>query len=164
MLRKRIIPCLDVSDGRVVKGRNFVDLRDAGDPVTQAKTYNDQGADELCFLDITASVEARGLLLEMIQRTTEQVFIPVTVGGGVRNVENIRDLLQAGADKVAINSAAVENPELIRLASERFGCQATVVAMDVKRRPQTHRPSPTQWEVYTHGGRRASGKEVLTWA
>lgn len=156
MLTKRVIPCLDVKDGRVVKGVNFEGLRDAGDPVEQATAYDAQGADEICFLDITASSEGRATLYDVVARTAEQIFVPITVGGGVRTVEDIRRLLDAGADKIAINTAAVREPALIRAASERFGAQAIVVAVDAKRRPGG-------WEVFTHGGRTATGLDVLTW-
>ena len=156
MLAKRIIPCLDVKDGRVVKGINFVNLRDAGDPVENAKAYDQQGADELTFLDITASHEQRPIILEVVQRTAEQVFMPLTVGGGVRQLEDIRDLLKAGADKVSINTAAVAAPEFVRQAAERFGSQCIVVAIDAKRRNGG-------WEVYTHGGRQPTGIDALAW-
>jgi cyclase len=157
VLAKRIIPCLDVKDGRVVKGINFVNLRDAGDPVENAKAYDQQGADELTFLDITASHEQRPIILEVVQRTAEQVFMPLTVGGGVRQLEDIRDLLKAGADKVSINTAAVAAPEFVRQAAERFGSQCIVVAIDAKRRNGG-------WEVYTHGGRQPTGIDALAWA
>jgi cyclase len=157
MLAKRIIPCLDVKDGRVVKGTNFVNLRDAGDPVENAKAYDQQGADELTFLDITASHERRPIILEVVRRTAEEVFMPLTVGGGVRTLEDIRDLLKAGADKVSINTAAVAEPEFVRRAAERFGSQCIVVAIDAKRRNGG-------WEVYTHGGRTPSGIDTLAWA
>ena len=157
MLAKRIIPCLDVKDGRVVKGTNFVNLRDAGDPVENAKAYDQQGADELTFLDITASHERRAIILDVVRRTAEQVFMPLTVGGGVRTVEDIRDLLIAGADKVSINTAAVADPAFVRQAAERFGSQCIVVAIDAKR-------ANGSWEVYTHGGRRPTGIDALQWA
>jgi cyclase len=157
MLAKRIIPCLDVKDGRVVKGTNFVNLRDAGDPVENAKAYDQQGADELTFLDITASHEKRAIILDVVQRTAEEVFMPLTVGGGVRTVEDIRDLLTAGADKVSINTAAVADPAFVRQAAERFGSQCIVVAIDAKR-------ANGSWEVYTHGGRRPTGIDALQWA
>lgn len=157
MLFKRIIPCLDVKDGRVVKGTSFVNLRDAGDPVEIAKRYNEEGADELTFLDITASHERRAILLDVVQRTAEQVFIPLTVGGGVRSLDDVRSLLQAGADKVSINTAAVERPELVKEASEAFGAQCIVVAVDAKRIGKGH------WEVFTHGGRNATGLEAVLW-
>ena len=157
MLAKRIIPCLDVKDGRVVKGTNFVNLRDAGDPVENAKAYDQQGADELTFLDITASHERRAIILDVVRRTAEQVFMPLTVGGGVRTVKDIRDLLIAGADKVSINTAAVADPAFVRQAAERFGSQCIVVAIDAKR-------ANGSWEVYTHGGRRPTGIDALQWA
>jgi cyclase len=157
MLAKRIIPCLDVKDGRVVKGTNFVNLRDAGDPVENAKAYDQQGADELTFLDITASHERRPIILEVVRRTAEEVFMPLTVGGGVRTLEDIRDLLKAGADKVSINTAAVAEPEFVQRAAERFGSQCIVVAIDAKSRNGG-------WEVYTHGGRTPSGIDALEWA
>jgi len=157
MLAKRIIPCLDVEKGRVVKGVNFVNLRDAGDPVEAARAYNDAGADELVFLDITASHERRPIILDVVERTAAVAFMPVTVGGGVRSVDDIRRLLNAGADKAAINTAAVEHPELITDAARRFGTQCIVVAIDAKRRRGG-------WEVYTHGGRTPTGKDALAWA
>jgi imidazole glycerol-phosphate synthase subunit HisF len=157
VLTKRIIPCLDVKDGRVVKGVRFLELRDAGDPVAAAAAYDAQGADELCFLDITASHEGRATLYDMVARTADQVFIPLTVGGGVRDVEDVDRLLRAGADKVAINTAAVRDPSLVRAASDRFGSQAIVVAVDAK---QT---GPGRWEVFTHGGRTPVGKDALAW-
>jgi cyclase len=159
MLCKRIIPCLDVQEGRVVKGRRFVDLMDAGDPVAQAKVYNDQGADELCFLDITGSIEKRGLLLDMIRRVSEQVFMPLTVGGGISTLEDIHDLLRAGADKVSVNTMAVQNPDFVRLASERFGSQCIVVAVDAKKNPK----KSDSWMVYIHGGRTATQRDALEW-
>ena len=166
MLSKRIIPCLDVKDGRVVKGINFVNLRDAGDPVEVAQRYNDEGADELTFLDITASHERRKIMLHVVQRTAETVFMPLTVGGGVREIQDIRDLLNAGADKVSINTAAVDRPEFVKEAAERFGAQCTVVAIDAKRkRPEagtaTEQPA---WEVYVHGGRTPTGIDAVEWA
>jgi cyclase len=157
MLAKRIIPCLDVKDGRVVKGTNFVNLRDAGDPVENAMVYDQQGADELTFLDITASHERRPIILDVVRRTAEEVFMPLTVGGGVRTLEDIRDLLKAGADKVSINTAAVAEPEFVQRAAERFGSQCIVVAIDAKR-------GNGGWEVYTHGGRTPSGIDALEWA
>jgi len=160
MLAKRIIPCLDVKEGRVVKGVQFTGLRDAGDPVEVARLYDRQGADELCFLDITASHEKRGIILDVVRRTAEQVFMPLTVGGGIGTLEQIRELLNAGADKVSINTAAVHRPEFIRQASERFGSQCIVVAIDAKR-TQT---SPLKWEIYTHGGRKPTGLDALEWA
>lgn len=161
MLAKRIIPCLDVRDGRVVKGREFVDLRDAGDPVALAAHYDRDGADELVYLDITASVEARRTLLDVVARTAEQVFIPLTVGGGVGSVADVRELLLAGADKVAVNTAAVARPELISEAAERFGSQCVVVAIDAKRRDEA---GGSWYEVLTHGGRRPSGRDAVAWA
>jgi len=154
----RIIPCLDVKDGRVVKGVNFVDLVDAGDPVAQARFYDREGADELCFLDITASAENRDTLYEVVRRTAEECFMPLTVGGGVRSIEDIRRLLLAGADKVSINTAAVARPEFVREAAEKFGSQCIVAAIDAKS------AAPGRWEVYTHGGRRATGIETISWA
>lgn len=184
MLAKRIIPCLDVKDGRVVKGVQFVNLRDAGDPVECAAAYEAEGADELTFLDITASHEKRNIILEVVSRTAEKVFMPLTVGGGVRTLEDIRNLLKAGADKVAINTAAVHNPEFVQQAAQRFGSQCIVVAIDAKQvetaspvietpvdwkdhhpdlfqRPAP--PAPT-WEVFTHGGRNPTGIQVIRWA
>ncbi len=158
MLKSRLIPCLDVKDGRVVKGVNFVDLRDAGDPVQCAIAYDAAGADELCFLDITASHENRGTLLDVVQRTAEACFMPLTVGGGVRTLDDIRNLLLAGADKVSINSAAVANRDFVREASEKFGAQCIVVAIDAKRVGE-HR-----WEIFTHGGRRATGIDAIDYA
>ncbi|MEI6737482.1 MAG: imidazole glycerol phosphate synthase subunit HisF [Pseudomonadota bacterium] len=159
MLAKRIIPCLDVNAGRVVKGVNFVNLRDAGDPVEIAKRYNDEGADELTFLDITASADARDMILDVIARVAEQVFIPLTVGGGVRQVEDIRRLMNAGADKVSINTSAVTTPQLVRDAANRFGSQAIVVAIDARKKKDG-----VGWEVFTHGGRNAAGLDVIEWA
>jgi cyclase len=158
-LTKRIIPCLDVHDGRVVKGVNFVSLRDAGDPVEVAKKYDEQGADELCFLDITASSDERGLILKVIKDVAEQVFIPLTVGGGVRAVADIQRLLKAGADKVSINTSAVLNPGLVKQATSFFGSQCIVVAIDAKARPL----SDSSWEVFTHGGRNATGLDAIEW-
>jgi cyclase len=160
MLAKRIIPCLDVTAGRVVKGVNFVGLRDAGDPVEIARRYDDQGADELTFLDITASSDERDLILNIIENVAAQVFIPLTVGGGVRSVDDVRRLLNAGADKVSINTSAVQNPQLVADASGRYGAQCIVVAIDAKRVPGA---TPLRWEVYTHGGRRATGIDALEW-
>ncbi len=157
MLAKRIIPCLDIDHGRVVKGVQFVALRDAGDPVEVAKRYNDEGADEITFLDISASYEERGTLASVVSAVAAQVFIPLTVGGGVRSVEDIRTLLLAGADKVSINSAAVNEPELVRAAARRFGNSCIVVAIDAKR-------VDDHWEVFTHGGRRGSGLDAVAWA
>jgi cyclase len=160
MLAKRIIPCLDVNAGRVVKGINFVGLRDAGDPVEVAARYNKQGADEITFLDITASSDHRDLILHIVEAVATQVFIPLTVGGGVRKVEDVRRLLNAGADKVSINTAAVQDPQLIADASGHFGSQCIVVAVDAKRVPGA---GTTRWEVYTHGGRRPTGLDALEW-
>lgn len=159
MLAKRIIPCLDVDAGRVVKGINFVGLRDAGDPVEIAALYDEQGADELVFLDITASHEGRDIMIDVVRRTAEQVFMPLTVGGGIRTIEHIRNLLKAGADKVSINTAAVQNPDLVRQGAERFGSQCIVVAIDAKLRDDGR-----GWEVYTHGGRRPTGLDAVEWA
>jgi cyclase len=163
MLAKRIIPCLDVKDGRVVKGVNFVDLVDAGDPVEQAQVYDREGADELVFLDITATHEARDIVIDMVRRVADSVFIPFTVGGGIRTVEDMRAILLAGADKVSINSAAVRNPQLINDAAQRFGSQCVVVAIDARRRPD----SGTQgagWDVYINGGRVNTGLDAVEWA
>jgi imidazole glycerol-phosphate synthase subunit HisF len=159
-LARRIIPCLDVAGGRVVKGVKFLDLKDAGDPVEVARRYDREEADELVFLDITASHEQRGTILDVVARTAEQVFMPLTVGGGVRTVDDIRALLKAGADKVSINTAAVFRPEFVREAAERFGSQCTVVAIDARAIPGT----PGKWEVYTHGGRKATGIDAVEWA
>jgi len=158
MLKARIIPCLDVKDGRVVKGVNFVDLVDAGDPVEQARVYDAAGADELTFLDITASHENRDTIYDVVRRTAEQVFMPLTVGGGVRTVEDIRKLLLAGADKVSINTAAVHRPAFVREAAEKFGSQCIVVAVDAKA------TGPGRWEVFTHGGRKPTGLDAVDWA
>lgn len=158
MLKARVIPCLDVKDGRVVKGINFVDLRDAGDPVEQARVYDAAGADELCFLDITASSDNRETIFDVVRRTAEQCFMPLTVGGGVRTVDNVRDLLLSGADKVSINTAAVHRPELVREAAEKFGSQCIVVAVDAKS------TGPGRWEVFTHGGREPTGIDAVEWA
>jgi imidazole glycerol-phosphate synthase subunit HisF len=183
VLAKRIIPCLDVKDGRVVKGTNFIHLRDAGDPVENARVYDEQGADELTFLDITASAERRKIILDVVHRTAEEVFMPLTVGGGIRSIEDIRSLLRAGADKVSINTAAVTDPELVREASERFGSQCIVVAIDAKRRSaapgsweeadkaarqegETWAEKMTahlSWEVFIHGGRTPTGLDALQW-
>lgn len=177
MLTKRIIPCLDVKDGRVVKGVSFVNLRDAGDPVEVARIYDREGADELCFLDITASHENRKTILDVVARTAEEVFMPLTVGGGVRTLEDIRDLLKAGADKVSINTAAVADPQFVKAAAQRFGTQCIVVAIDAKRQstershvgqgiqepPEPHL-GPGSWEVFTHGGRRPTGLDAVAWA
>ncbi len=160
MLSKRIIPCLDVRDGRVVKGVNFVGLRDAGDPVELAARYDQEGADELVFLDITASHERRQIIVELAARCAEQVFIPFTIGGGLRSVEDVRRVLAAGADKVTVNTAAVEDPELVRRCAERFGSQCMVLALDAKRRT----PGAARWEVYVHGGRTPTGLDAEEWA
>ena len=162
MLKSRVIPCLDVKDGRVVKGVNFVNLRDAGDPVECAIAYEKAGADELCFLDITASHEARGILLDVVRRTAEVCFMPLTVGGGVRTIEDIRQLLLAGADKASINSAAVADRRFVRAAAEKFGSQCVVVAIDAKR---VSKPGePLRWEIFTHGGRRSTGIDAIGFA
>ena len=163
MLTKRIIPCLDVTAGRVVKGVNFVGLRDAGDPVEIARRYNEQGADELTFLDITATSDDRDLILHIIEDVASQVFIPLTVGGGVRKVEDIRRLLNAGADKVSMNSSAVANPQLVRDASDKYGSQCIVVAIDAKRVEGSPDDAP-RWEVFTHGGRKGTGIDAVEWA
>ena len=159
MLAKRIIPCLDVNAGRVVKGVNFINLRDAGDPVEIAKKYNDEGADEITFLDITASSDQRGLILDIIERVAEQVFIPLTIGGGVREVSDVRRLLNAGADKISINTSAVTNPQLVKEASDKFGSQAIEVAIDARQKT-----TGGGWEVFTHGGRTATGLDAVEWA
>lgn len=161
MLAKRILPCLDVKAGRVVKGVNFVNLKDAGDPVELAKVYNEAGADELVFLDITATHEDRGTIIDVVYRTAEQVFIPLTVGGGIQSLENVKNLLRAGADKVSINSAAVRDPDFINRASDRFGNQCIVVAIDARRRQNSENPG---WDVYVRGGRENTGIDALTWA
>ena len=158
MLKMRVIPCLDVKDGRVVKGINFVDLVDAGDPVAQARFYHREGADELCFLDITASAEGRDTLYDVVRRTAEECFMPLTVGGGVRTVEDIRHLLLSGADKVSINTAAVARPEFVREAAQKFGSQCIVAAIDAKA------AGAGRWEVFTHGGRRPTGIDAVDWA
>jgi cyclase len=163
VLAKRVVPCLDVKDGRVVKGVRFVDLRDAGDPVEVALAYDAQGADELVFLDITASHEARDTMLDVVRRTAEGIYMPLTVGGGIRTVEDVRRLLRAGADKISLNTAALERPTVIREAVERFGSQCIVVAIDARREPG--RPDePPRWGVYTHGGRRPAGRDAIEWA
>jgi len=162
MLSKRIIPCLDVKDGRVVKGVHFLNLRDAGDPVECASIYNQKGADEIVFLDITASVEKRRTIFEVVKKTAEKVFIPLTVGGGIRTLEDIRQLLKCGADKVSINTAAIERPELVQEASERFGSQCIVVAIDARRKAKSQKKHA--WEVYSYGGRKATGLDVVKWA
>ncbi|AFZ47292.1 imidazole glycerol phosphate synthase subunit hisF [Cyanobacterium stanieri PCC 7202] len=161
MLAKRILPCLDVNAGRVVKGVNFVDLKDAGDPVELAKVYNDAGADELVFLDITATHEGRDTIIDVVYRTAEQVFIPLTVGGGIKTLENVKDLLRAGADKISINSTAVKDPDFINRASDRFGCQCIVVAIDARKRQDVDNPG---WDVYVRGGRENTGIDALWWA
>jgi cyclase len=158
MLAKRIIPCLDVKDGRVVKGVHFVNLRDAGDPVEQARIYDEMGADELVFLDITASPEGRKTTAKMVRSVADEIFLPLTVGGGIRTVEDMRAILLAGADKVSINTAAVKNPEILSAGAERFGSQCIVLAIDAKRQPEDW------WEVYTHGGRKPTGIDALEWA
>ena len=160
MLTKRIIPCLDVKDGRVVKGVSFVNLRDTGDPVEVATVYDREGADELCFLDITASHENRNTIIDVVEQTAARVFMPLTVGGGVKTIEDIRALLSAGADKVSINTAAVQRPEFVKEAAERFGTQCIVVAIDAKRR----HPPAIGWEVFTHGGRQSTSLDVVEWA
>jgi cyclase len=158
MLSKRIIPCLDVKDGRVVKGINFVNLRDAGDPVEIAKKYSDEGADEVCFLDITASNEERKTMIDVVERTAGEVFVPLTVGGGVRTLDDVREMLLAGADKVSINTAAVNNPDFVKQAAEKFGTQCIVVAIDARRSGED------KWEVFTHGGRNGTGIDAVEWA
>lgn len=157
-LAKRIIPCLDVDNGRVVKGVNFVDIRDAGDPVQIAKKYNLAGADELVFLDITATSDNRDTMIDMVRQVADQIFIPLTVGGGIRNIQDISNMLQAGADKISINSAAITNPSFVKQAAEKFGNQCIVVAIDAKK------VSAERWEIFTHGGRRSTGIEVVAWA
>jgi cyclase len=177
MLTKRIIPCLDVKEGRVVKGTRFVNLRDAGDPVEVAALYDQEGADELVFLDITASHERRRIMIDVVARTAEKAFMPLTVGGGIRFLEDIRELLQAGADKVSLNTAAVQDPELVRRSAERFGSQCIVLAIDAKRRAASREPraekdpsrlsahgSQLSWEVFIHGGRTPTGKDAVGWA
>lgn len=161
VLAKRIVPCLDVNAGRVVKGVNFVNLRDAGDPVELAKRYDEAGADELVFLDITATHEERDTILDVVQKTAEEVFIPLTVGGGIQSLEHIKNLLRAGADKVSINSGAVRNPDLVNEASQQVGKQSIVIAIDARRRESTDNPG---WEVYVRGGRKNTGIDALTWA
>ena len=160
MLKTRIIPCLDVDNGRVVKGVNFVDIIDAGDPVEQAKIYNDQGADELCFLDITATHEGRDTIIDVVRRVAEEVFIPMTVGGGISDVSHIRSLLNAGADKVSINSAAVRHPDFVKDASDKCGSQCIVVAIDAKAKED----GSEGWEIFTHGGRKGTGIDAVEWA
>ena len=161
-LAKRIIPCLDVDNGRVVKGVQFVDIRDAGDPVEIAKRYDEQGADELTFLDITASSEGRDTIVHVVEQVAGQVFIPLTVGGGIRSVEDIRRMLNAGADKVGINTAAVDRPEFVREAAERFGSQCIVISIDAKR--VSAEGEPARWEIFTHGGRKGTGLDAVEWA
>ncbi|MDY0262446.1 imidazole glycerol phosphate synthase subunit HisF [Syntrophotalea acetylenica] len=161
MLTKRIIPCLDVKDGRVVKGVQFLELRDAGDPVEAAEAYDAQGADELTFLDITASSDKRNIILDVVARTAERVFMPLTVGGGIRTIDDIRNLLNAGADKVSINTEAVNNPAFVKEAAERFGSQCIVVAIDARRVAGS---DPQRWEVYIHGGRTPTGIDAMEWA
>jgi cyclase len=163
MLSRRIIPCLDVTEGRVVKGVNFVDLRDAGDPVELAAHYDHEGADELLFLDITASHERRAIIVELAARCAEQVFIPFTIGGGLRSVEDVRRVLAAGADKVTLNTAAVQDPDLIRRCAERFGSQCVVVAVDARLSPAAREGAPPSWEVYINGGRTPTGMDALHW-
>jgi cyclase len=167
MLAKRIIPCLDVDRGRVVKGTKFLSLRDAGDPVECAREYDRQGADELVFLDITASAENRTTMIDVVERTASECFMPLTVGGGIRTVEDIRAMLKAGADKTSLNTAAVQNPDVVRAGAERFGSQCIVVAIDAKRGPGDPSPvsdHPMRWEVFTHGGRTPTGLEAVEWA
>ncbi len=164
MLARRIIPCLDVKEGRVVKGVNFVGLRDAGDPVAVAERYDEEGADELTFLDITASHERRRIILDVVAKTAETVFMPLTVGGGVREIQDVRDLLNAGADKVAINTAAVQDPDFVQAACERFGSQCIVVAIDAKRVTEIDSAAGARWDVYTHGGRTPTGLDAVEWA
>ena len=161
-LAKRIIPCLDVENGRVVKGVNFVDIRDAGDPVEIAMRYNEQGADELCFLDITASHEGRDTTVHTVEQIAEHVFIPLTVGGGIRSVDDIRTMLNAGADKVSINTAVIHNPELVRESAQRFGSQCIIVAIDAKRVDDVDKQP--RWEIFTHGGRKPTGIDAVAWA
>jgi len=164
MLAKRIIPCLDVKDGRVVKGVNFLNLQDAGDPVENARFYDCERADELVFLDITASHERRKIILDVVARTASDVFMPLTVGGGIRDLEDIRNLLNAGSDKVSINTAAVQDQFFVQRAAERFGSQCIVVAIDAKRHPETDKQKPLQWEVFIHGGRTPTGIDAVEWA
>jgi len=164
MLAKRIIPCLDVKDGRVVKGVNFLNLQDAGDPVENARFYDSERADELVFLDITASHERRKIILDVVARTASDVFMPLTVGGGIRDLEDIRSLLNAGADKVSINTAAVQDQFFVQRAAERFGSQCIVVAIDAKQRPKTDKQEPLQWEVFIHGGRTPTGIDAVEWS
>lgn len=163
-LATRVIPCLDVDAGRVVKGVNFLDLRDAGDPVELAAAYGAQGADELTFLDVTASSSGRGTMIDVVTRTAEQIFIPLTVGGGVRTAEDVDQLLRAGADKVSVNTAAIANPELLAELSRRFGAQCIVLSVDARTVPEGEEPTPSGWEVTTHGGRRGTGIDAVEWA
>ena len=163
-LATRVIPCLDVDDGRVVKGVNFLNLRDAGDPVELAAAYNAQGADELTFLDVTASSSGRGTMIDVVKRTAEQIFIPLTVGGGVRSAEDVDQLLRAGADKVSVNTAALARPELLGELSRRFGSQCLVLSVDARTVPEGEEPTPSGWEVTTHGGRRGTGVDAIEWA
>ncbi|MFD0000639.1 imidazole glycerol phosphate synthase subunit HisF [Nocardia sp. NPDC127526] len=163
-LAVRVIPCLDVDAGRVVKGVNFENLRDAGDPVELAAAYDAQGADELTFLDVTASTGDRGTMIDVVTRTAEQIFIPLTVGGGVRTVEDVDRLLRAGADKVSVNTAAIANPEILRAMSERFGSQCIVLSVDARTVPEGSTPTPSGWEVTTHGGKRGTGIDAVEWA
>ena len=163
-LATRVIPCLDVDAGRVVKGVNFLDLRDAGDPVELAAAYGEQGADELTFLDVTASSSGRGTMIEVVKRTAEQIFIPLTVGGGVRTEDDVDQLLRAGADKVSVNTAAIARPELLGELSRRFGAQCIVLSVDARTVPTGERPTPSGWEVTTHGGRRGTGIDAIEWA
>ena len=163
-LATRVIPCLDVDAGRVVKGVNFLDLRDAGDPVELAAAYDAQGADELTFLDVTASSSGRGTMIDVVKRTAEQVFIPLTVGGGVRTAEDVDQLLRAGADKVSVNTAAIARPELLGELSRRFGSQCIVLSVDARTVPEGQSPTPSGWEVTTHGGRRGTGIDAIDWA
>ncbi|WP_295651628.1 imidazole glycerol phosphate synthase subunit HisF [uncultured Dietzia sp.] len=163
-LATRVIPCLDVDAGRVVKGVNFLDLRDAGDPVELAAAYGEQGADELTFLDVTASSSGRGTMLDVVRRTAEQIFIPLTVGGGVRTGDDVNQLLRAGADKVSVNTAAIARPELLGELSRRFGSQCIVLSVDARTVPEGEQPTPSGWEVTTHGGRRGTGIDAVEWA
>ncbi len=164
MLAKRIIPCLDVRDGRVVKGTRFINLRDAGDPVERADFYNREGADEIVFLDITASVEKRRAIIDVVEKTAEVVFIPLTVGGGIDSVDFMQELLNSGADKVSLNTAALKDPDLIQAGAERFGSQCIVVAIDARRKEQVNANSKLSWEVYSHGGRTPTGRDAVEWA
>lgn len=163
-LATRVIPCLDVDAGRVVKGVNFLDLRDAGDPVELAAAYGEQGADELTFLDVTASSSGRGTMIDVVKRTAEQIFIPLTVGGGVRTEDDVNQLLRAGADKVSVNTAAIARPELLGELSRRFGSQCIVLSVDARTVPEGEQPTPSGWEVTTHGGRRGTGIDAIEWA